>query len=206
MAAVNHPDPAAATCRGAPARQAAASARRAALFASGLQRSDAPTATMAAEAITATVRRFGIHGCVSRMAQEFGDHPDAAAERMRWICQLAAFAGAMADEVGLEFGDDGQDLQEHAAEGVVPVVDRAAEREPVAAGRQPQDPPHARQRRPQHRRHRRPVQRQQAHRVPVPGTRHHPAPLPAGARPRLTLPVRPAAHPEGLCDTLLLRS
>jgi hypothetical protein len=24
------------------------------------------------------------------MAQEFGDHPDAAAERMRWICQLAA--------------------------------------------------------------------------------------------------------------------
>jgi hypothetical protein len=90
MAAVNHPDPAAATCHGAPARQAAASARRAALFASGLQRSDAPTATMAAEAITATVRRFGIHGCVSRMAQEFGDHPDAAAERMRWICQLPA--------------------------------------------------------------------------------------------------------------------
>jgi hypothetical protein len=45
---------------------------------------------MAAEAITATVRRFGIHGCVRRMAHEFGDHPDAAAERMRWICQLTA--------------------------------------------------------------------------------------------------------------------
>ena len=28
--------------------------------------------------------------CACRMAQEFGDHPDAAAERMRWICQLAA--------------------------------------------------------------------------------------------------------------------
>jgi hypothetical protein len=27
---------------------------------------------------------------VSRMAHEFGDHPDAAAERMRWICQLTA--------------------------------------------------------------------------------------------------------------------
>jgi hypothetical protein len=45
---------------------------------------------MAAQAITATVRRFGIDGCLSRMAQEFGDHPDAAAERMRWICQLTA--------------------------------------------------------------------------------------------------------------------
>jgi hypothetical protein len=64
--------------------------RHVALFASGLQRSDVPTAVMAAEAIMATVRRFGIHGCLSQMAQEFGDHPDAAAERMRWVCQLTA--------------------------------------------------------------------------------------------------------------------
>jgi hypothetical protein len=49
---------------------------------------------MAAEAIKATVRGIGIHGCVSRMAEEFGDHPDAAAERMRWICQVAAQAPA----------------------------------------------------------------------------------------------------------------
>jgi hypothetical protein len=61
-----------------------------ALFASGLQRSDAPTAEMAAEAINGSMRRFGTGGCASRMAQEFGDHPDAAAERMRWIRQLAA--------------------------------------------------------------------------------------------------------------------
>jgi hypothetical protein len=61
-----------------------------ALFASGLQRSDAPTAEMVAEAIRRAMRQFGIRGCVSRMAQEFGDHPDAAAERMRWIRQLAA--------------------------------------------------------------------------------------------------------------------
>jgi len=90
MAAIGHLDPAATADHGAPARQAATSARRAALFASGLRRSDAPTVAMAAEAITATVRRFGVHGCVSRMAQEFGDHPDAATERMRWICQLTA--------------------------------------------------------------------------------------------------------------------
>ena len=65
-------------------------ARCEALFASGLQRSDAPTAEMVAEAIQGSMRRFGIGGCASRMAQEFGDHPDAAAERMRWIRQLAA--------------------------------------------------------------------------------------------------------------------
>ena len=42
------------------------------------------------------VRRFGTHGCVSRMAQEFGDHSQAAAERMRWVRQLAAEAAAPA--------------------------------------------------------------------------------------------------------------
>jgi hypothetical protein len=65
-------------------------ARCEALFASGLQRSDAPTPEMAAEAIGRTVRRLGIRGCASRMAQEFGDHPEAAAERMRWVRQLAS--------------------------------------------------------------------------------------------------------------------
>ena len=61
-----------------------------ALFASALQRSAAPTAESVAAAISRAVRRFGTHGCVSRMAQEFGDHPQAAAERMRRIRQLAA--------------------------------------------------------------------------------------------------------------------
>ena len=89
MAPAGHPGPAT-THPGTPARAAVTRARRVALFASGLQRSDTPTAVMAEEAIMATVRRFGIHGCLSRMAQEFGDHPDAAAARMRWICQLTA--------------------------------------------------------------------------------------------------------------------
>ena len=56
-----------------------------ALFASELQRSDAPTAESVTEAISRTVRRLGTRGCAGRMAQEFGDHPQAAAERMRWI-------------------------------------------------------------------------------------------------------------------------
>ncbi len=63
-------------------------ARCEALFASGLQRSDAPTPEMLAEVISRTVRQLGVAGCASRMAQEFGDHPDEAASRMRWIRQL----------------------------------------------------------------------------------------------------------------------
>jgi hypothetical protein len=63
-------------------------ARCEALFASALQRSDAPTAQAAAEVIRATVRQLGIGGCASRMAQEFGDHPEAARDRMQWIRQL----------------------------------------------------------------------------------------------------------------------
>lgn len=30
-----------------------------------------------------------LRGCAGRMAQEFGDHPDAAASRMSWVRQLA---------------------------------------------------------------------------------------------------------------------
>jgi hypothetical protein len=65
-------------------------ARRQALFCSGLQPSDVPTADMVAAAISRAVQQFGIGGCAGRMAQEFGDHPDAAASRMRWVRQLIA--------------------------------------------------------------------------------------------------------------------
>ena len=64
------------------------SARCQALFSSGLQPSDDPTADMVAAAISRAVQQFGIRGCAGRMAQEFGDHPDAAARRMRWVRQL----------------------------------------------------------------------------------------------------------------------
>ena len=63
-------------------------AQCAALFASGLQQSDAPTGDAVAEAVQRTVRQFGIRGCEGRMAQEFGDHPEAAMDRMRWVRQL----------------------------------------------------------------------------------------------------------------------
>jgi hypothetical protein len=61
-----------------------------ALFASPLQPSDAPTAEAVADAIGSTIRRLSTPGCASHMAQEYGDHPEAAANRMRWIRQLTA--------------------------------------------------------------------------------------------------------------------
>jgi len=63
-------------------------ARCTALFVSGLQRSDAPTPDAVNQAVRVAVRQFGVRGCAARMAQEFGDHPETAAGRMRWIRQL----------------------------------------------------------------------------------------------------------------------
>jgi hypothetical protein len=69
-----------------------------ALFASWLQPSDAPTPERVAAAVESTTWHFGIGGCAGRMAQEFGDHPEAAAERMRWVRQLAAGLREAGDE------------------------------------------------------------------------------------------------------------
>jgi hypothetical protein len=63
------------------------------LFASELQPSDALSADEVAEVLSRTVRRIGVAGCVSRMAQEFGDHPEAAAQRMRWVRRVCLAAG-----------------------------------------------------------------------------------------------------------------
>jgi hypothetical protein len=76
-------------------------ARCLALFASGLQPSDAPTAETVTQEINRAIRRLGVRGCAARMAQEFGDHPDAAATRMRWARQLAVWPQA-----GLPGGHD----------------------------------------------------------------------------------------------------
>jgi hypothetical protein len=60
-----------------------------ALFASVLQRSDNPSAGQVRKAIAAAVRAYGGLGCVQRVAQEFGDHPEAAVNRMRWARAVA---------------------------------------------------------------------------------------------------------------------
>jgi hypothetical protein len=67
-------------------------ARCEALFASRLQPSDAPTPEAVRAEISAAIRQFGIRGCASRMAREFGDHPEAALDRMRWARQQVTLA------------------------------------------------------------------------------------------------------------------
>ena len=57
-----------------------------ALFASVLQRSDEPSAGQVRKAAAAAMRAYGGRGCAERVAQEFGDHPEAAVARMRWAC------------------------------------------------------------------------------------------------------------------------
>ena len=60
-----------------------------ALFASVLQCSGNPSAGQVRKAIAAAVRAYGGLGCVQRVAQEFGDHPEAAVNRMRWARAVA---------------------------------------------------------------------------------------------------------------------
>ncbi len=55
-----------------------------ALFASVLQRSDELSVSQIRRAIAAALDGYGVAGCAGRVAQEFGDHPETAAVRMRW--------------------------------------------------------------------------------------------------------------------------
>jgi hypothetical protein len=55
-----------------------------ALFASTLQRSDELNVSQIWRAITGAIDGHGAAGCAARVAQEFGDHPETAAVRMRW--------------------------------------------------------------------------------------------------------------------------
>ena len=55
-----------------------------ALFASALQRSDELNDSQIRQAIAAALDGYGVAGCAGRVAQEFGDHPETAAARMRW--------------------------------------------------------------------------------------------------------------------------
>ena len=55
-----------------------------ALFASALQPSDPPSISQIRQAIAVALDAYGGAGCAGRVAQEFGDHPEIAAGRMRW--------------------------------------------------------------------------------------------------------------------------
>ena len=53
-------------------------------FASALQRSDVLSIRQVRRAIAVALDGYGGPGCAGRVAQEFGDHPETAAARMRW--------------------------------------------------------------------------------------------------------------------------
>ena len=65
-------------------------ARADVLFASALQISDAPSAVQVKQAIDAATSALGDLGCVARVAQEFGEHPETAVTRMRWAREEVA--------------------------------------------------------------------------------------------------------------------
>ena len=66
------------------------SVRAEALFASVLQSSDRPSPGQVRKAVAAARRAHGGRGCAELVAQEFGDHPEAAVERMRWACAVVS--------------------------------------------------------------------------------------------------------------------
>lgn len=63
-----------------------------ALFASHLQSSEHPTPDDVRAAIDSSLRALGVGLCICRVAQEFGDHPEAATTRMRWATHAVAAA------------------------------------------------------------------------------------------------------------------
>jgi hypothetical protein len=61
-----------------------------ALFASALQRSDRTSPGQVRQAIAVAVARHGGSGCAARVAQAFGEHPETAVTRMRWVRTMVA--------------------------------------------------------------------------------------------------------------------
>ncbi|MEU8235875.1 hypothetical protein AB0C29_36165 [Actinoplanes sp. NPDC048791] len=56
-----------------------------ALFVSYLQPSECPSRQTVEETVTAMLLRHGSDGCAAGVAEEFGDHPEAAVRRMNWV-------------------------------------------------------------------------------------------------------------------------
>jgi hypothetical protein len=70
-----------------------------ALFASPLQRSHEPNARQVRQAIATAISAYGARGCAARVAQAYGEHPDTALTRMRWVltATASAFGGSQAE-------------------------------------------------------------------------------------------------------------
>lgn len=64
-----------------------------ALFTSALQPSQHPDRQQVRRAIASELVRCRVSGCVAEVACKFGEHPDEAAERMRWALRTVANCG-----------------------------------------------------------------------------------------------------------------
>lgn len=64
-------------------------ARAEALFASTLSSCEPHDRDELKAAIAAAVQDYGVRGCATVMAEAFGDHPVAAAQRMKWALSAA---------------------------------------------------------------------------------------------------------------------
>ena len=58
--------------------------RAEALFVSCLQSSQHPDADEVRHAVAGTLRQYGTRGCATRVAGEYGEHPETAVSRMNW--------------------------------------------------------------------------------------------------------------------------
>jgi hypothetical protein len=67
--------------------------RAEALFASHLQAADVKDTDIVDRTVTDLLQQDGPRGCQARMAYEFGEHPDLAAERMRWARRVVRRSG-----------------------------------------------------------------------------------------------------------------
>jgi hypothetical protein len=63
-----------------------------ALFTSDLRSSEQPDAHQVRRAIQRAIRMFGRRDCAAMVAQEFGDHPEWAVNRMLWAREAVARA------------------------------------------------------------------------------------------------------------------
>jgi hypothetical protein len=64
-------------------------ARAQALFVSDLQPHELPDVEQVRATIAQVIRRYGLRGCLARVAEEYGEHPETAVARMRWARDTA---------------------------------------------------------------------------------------------------------------------
>ena len=64
-------------------------ARAQALFVSHLQPCDQPTVEQVRAMVRRVIAEQGVRGCQARVAEEYGEHPEYAAARMRWAREVA---------------------------------------------------------------------------------------------------------------------